>query len=284
MPIPSLKALSHLKTTAALLQLLAVAAGRAHAQAALPSAPPDAERYEARAYARADGQLRYTETHWRYQDGGVWQHLVLYGCPGEAAVFARKRLRESPSAEAPDFDFQDARDGYREGVRSRKDLREGQREVYVQAKAGSAMDTRIVAIPPGAVLDAGFDHFVRAHWPALSAGGSAEVPFLIPSRFDFLDFKIADARDAQAEGEPVRRLRMKFAAWWGFALPSIELAYTRDGRRLVEFQGLGTIRDAQGRNQDVRIVFPAAQRASAPSMAEIEAALARPLVSRCPPP
>lgn len=221
--------------------------------------------------------MLYRETHWRYQekDKQPWQHLVLYSCP-DGTPFARKRLIESPSAEVPDFDFLDARDGYREGVRSQA----AGREVYVQLNAKSPLEHQPMRMPPGAVIDAGFDAFVRSHWAALSQGDSVKVPFLIPSRKDYLDVKIADARDAVVDGRPVRRLRMKLAAWYGFALPNIDLAYERDGSRLVEFQGIGTIRDAQGRQLDVRIVFPADLRKDAPPAADIAQAIARPLSSK----
>lgn len=233
------------------------------------------ERYEGLAHARVSGRLIYQETHWRYQEGAVWQHLVLYSCP-DGTPFARKLLRESPSAEQPDFDFQDARDGYHEGVRTQG----AAREVYVQKDGKSPLESRPLAVPSGAVIDAGFDAFVRHRWPALSRGDAVKVPFLIPSRGDYLDFKIADARDAVVDGRPVRRLRMKLAAWYGFVAPAIDLAYERDGSRLVEFQGIGTIRDARGRQVDVRIVFPAAQRSESPPLAEIAQAATRALSTR----
>ncbi len=233
------------------------------------------ERYEGLAHARQDGRLLYREIHWRYQDKQSWQHLVLYSCPN-GVPFARKLLREVPSAEVPDFDFQDARDGYREGVRSQG----AQREVYVQSGEKAPLETQTLTMPPGAVIDAGFDAFVRGHWSALSGGASVKVPFLIPSRKDYLDFKIADARDAVVDGRSVRRLRMKLNAWYGFALPNIDLAYERDGSRLVEFQGPGTIRDRQGRPLDVRIIFPLQQRMDSPLAADIAQAATRPLTSK----
>lgn len=230
------------------------------------------ERYEGVAHARGNGHVLYRETHWHYQEGGTWQHLVLYSCP-DGTAFARKLLRESPDAETPDFDFLDARDGYREGVRS-----PGRgREVYLQTNSQSPIESQPLTVPPGAVIDAGFDAFVRNHWPAIAQGDPVKVRFLIPSRQEYFNFKIADVRDAVVDGRPVRRLRMKLAAWYGFAVPSLELAYERDGSRLVEFQGIGTIRDAQGRQMDVRIDFPASQRSDSPSQAEIEQAKARPL-------
>lgn len=235
------------------------------------------ERYEGLAYARGGGSLLYSETHWLREQGAAKEHLVLYRCP-DGAAFARKRLREQPSEQAPDFEFEDARYGYREGVRTSA----AGREVFVQARAGVRPEVRPLPEAAGAVIDAGFDAFVRSHWAGLSSGGGVTVPFLIPSRFEFWRFRIADARDGQVDGRPVRRLRMSLSAWYGFALPKIELAYEPDGGRLVEFQGLGTIRDREGRPLDVRILFPADRRRPAPSSdSEVAALWTRPLVSRC---
>ncbi|MNO04518.1 hypothetical protein D3C81_2255730 [compost metagenome] len=59
----------------------------------------------------------------------------------------------------------------------------------------------------------------------------------------------------------------------------MELVYASADRRLLEFAGIATIRDAAGRHQDVRIVFP-----NAPASADagaLQRALTSPLVGRC---
>jgi hypothetical protein len=74
---------------------------------------------------------------------------------------------------------------------------------------------------------------------------------------------------------------MRLTAWYGFAFSGIELTYDRDGQRLVQFEGPATIRGVDGRNEDVRIVFPAAELIE--DVPDAEAAQARivPLVSSC---
>ena len=74
------------------------------------------ERYEGQAYGRDDGRLRYRETHWSSGNG---RRIVVYRCPG-GEPFARKVVQPAGASAAPDFEFFDARDGYREGVRSRQ--------------------------------------------------------------------------------------------------------------------------------------------------------------------
>jgi len=239
---------------------------------------PAAERYTGLAYARNGDQLLYREMHWHYSADGVGQAVVLYECP-EGAPFARKHLIEVPSASAPDFDFQDERDGYREGVH-RVD---GRREVYVQERRDAKVQRR--ALPPtaGGVIDAGFDTFVRANWSTLSTGTPLTIAFLVPSHFEFLSLKLSNATHTTLEQQPATKLHMGLSAWYGFAVPGFELTYDRAGQRLLRFEGIGTVRDAGGHNQDVRIVFPEADRVSHVPDQEVSAALGRRLISTCSP-
>lgn len=226
--------------------------------------------YEGAAYSPDDGRLLYRERHWARPQGGALQRITLFAC-ADGRPFARRVLHESAGAAAPDFDFEDARDGYREGLRSEG----GKRVAYVRAP-GRAERSAAVAVPPGGVADAGFDARVRELWPQLAAGRSAEVPFLIPSRLAFYRFR-AEPEPAP-RGAAQLRLRLRMQAWYAFAAPDIELVYDAASRRLASFAGLSTIRDERGRYRKVRIVFP--ERAAAPPM-PAEAAAVAPLIPRC---
>jgi hypothetical protein len=133
------------------------------------------------------------------------------------------------------------------------------------------------------VLDAGFDAFVREHWQDLAAGRAPHLEFLIPSRFEYLSFALSGVHDTTWDGEPARQFRMRLAAWYGFAVPGIDLTYDRAGARLIEFDGVGNVRDAAGKNQSVRIVFPAATVRSDVPQSEIVHAAAERLACRCEP-
>jgi hypothetical protein len=200
---------------------------------------------------------------------------VLYRCP-DGRPFARKTMRESSDPIAPDFDFVDARLGYREGVRSRG----GAREVYHRAGPRAAWTVRPLPAARGLVIDAGFDRYVRADWSVLERG-RVTAPFLVPSRFRSLDFRIGDAVDGRERGRAVRRFRMALAGLVGMALPSIELTYDIADRRLLRFRGPGTVRDERGRLQTLRVEFPEPPMETGVTTAEIQAALRAPLVASC---
>lgn len=238
------------------------------------SATTEVTRQEATAYARKGQAVLYRESHWRYRQDGTARRLVLYRC-ADGQPFARKTVVERPSAQAPDFAFEDARDGYREGVRSTVD----RRLVYVQEPAGGRAKERAVTAPAGAVIDAGFDASVRLHWNALNAGRPVTQPFLLPSRFDFVPVRLDPGPVVRWNGVAARRLSMKLDRWYGFVAPTMQLTYAETDQRLLEFAGIATIRDAKGRHQDVRIVFP--QPAAPADARGLQQALATPLVRQC---
>lgn len=248
--------------TCLVLPLLLVAAGDAGA----------AERYEGLAY-RLDGPaLAYREEHWRYDEAGVGARLVLYRCP-DGAAFARKQVVDRPSAIAPDFEFIDGRDGYREGVRTH----DGRREVFWQASADTAPRRRWLVLTPQTVIDAGFDALVRARWERLAAGVPLSARFLLPASFVQLPVALRPLPGLPS-GE--RGFAMRVDAWYGFVAPETRVFYRDRDRWLSRFEGIGTIRDSRGRRLAVRIEFPQRSRATA-SHAALLQALHEPLDGRC---
>jgi len=236
-----------------------------------------ADRYEGAAYDRA-GRVVYRETHWRYTEADRQQRLVLYRCP-DGRPFARKQMRwQEGAGAAPDFDFLDQRDGYREGLRSRAQGR----EVYWQGSGPAPERSEQVQLGPDAVADAGFDSFVRRRWDDLVAGRPVHTAFLIPGDFDAVPVVIRLAADAAASADSSAvTFAIVLDRWYAFAAPTTLLTYGRADRWLREFRGTGTIRDERGRRQAVRVEFPADGRQATVAAGEIEAAAAEPLADHC---
>jgi hypothetical protein len=233
-----------------------------------------ADRYDGLAYAPRSSALVYRETHWRYLDRGVAARLVLYRCPNGDA-FARKQVFDRPNESTPDFELVDARDGYREGVRT---LASG-REVFWQANRDTAARQRKIEVGGEAVIDAGFDALVRSQWVPLMAGKSVSAKFLLPSSQDFLKVNI---RRQPSNAEPgTVRIGMGLDAWYGFVAPDTELVYRLRDRWLLRFEGVGSIRNPKGRHQVVRIEFPDKLRVAGVGQGEVDAAIKAPLKRRC---
>ena len=242
--------------------------------AALACAPAGANalREDARVHAVDGGKLLYRETHWTTA-GPKPERWVLYRC-ADGRPFARKRVVAAVSPASPDFALEDARDGYREGVRGAT----GGRSVFVRAP-GKAESSRTVSIPEDGVIDAGFDAAVRRHWRTLVSGVPLRLQFLVPSRQRFFPVKVQRVASIDWNGIPAERLRMRVDAWFGFAVPEVNLVYARDDRRLLEFAGTGNLRDGRGDYPQVRITFDQAPQAA--TTQDIADARALPLSGRC---
>lgn len=224
------------------------------------------ERYVGSAYARDSDTLLYREIH--LVDGA--RQTVLFQCP-DGKAFARKQLHDDGFPIQPDFEFKDGRTGYEEGVR-----RDGtQRVAYVREPGGEAT-THALPTEPDAVIDAGFDAYVRAHWSDV-AKDSVSVPFLVTRRGRFYPVKVA----ASDSSEGMRRISMKLDAWYGFAAPVITVTYAEATRQLRRYEGPATIRNAKGKSIDVRIEFPPSDRRDDATPGSMGAALAAPLDGHC---
>jgi hypothetical protein len=231
-------------------------------------------RYE-EGLARAPGgdTLLYREQHWlRLRAGRPLERLVLYRCP-DGTAFARKQVDYRGSAQAPAFALEDARSGYREGLR-----RAGPRPV-VFVQEGGRVPEAAKALSAGAIVaDAGFDEFIRAHWDPLVAGRTLPLEFAVPARLRSLPFSLQRVGGARVGGERAHVFRLRLDGWLGLLAPRIEVSYGERSRRLLRFEGLGNLRDDAGRSQlPARIEFPVAPRVAAEE--EWREAASRPLAA-----
>lgn len=208
-------------------------------------------RHEGYAYAAQGNALLYRESHWL--DGS--SRVVLYRCP-DGKPFARKEVVAGQPSSAPDFVTNDARDGYREGVRS-----DGSKHtVFYRAKKGSQERSEAIDKPDNAIIDGGFDAYIVESWDDMAVDARRNVQFLIPSRLGYTDFTIIRRSDANVSGVQARRYQLKLGAWYGFVLPPIDVAYAIAGKQLLQYEGLGNIRGNDGDNLSVRVEFPPARQ------------------------
>lgn len=248
------------------LALLFVTAGNAMAEV---------EHQEGRVYPLEGGGLLYSEHHWRLPIDGIATRIVLYRCP-DGAPFARKQVQDVAAAISPDFELLDARDGFREGVRSQA----GQREVFWQPHADARPSTRVLDIGADTVIDAGFDAYVRQHWDELIAGNRRQARFLLPSALR--QYPVRLRRQDEGAGAGEIGFRMRLDAWYGFAAPQTLVIYRASDRRMMRFEGTGSIRDARGKHRAVRIEFAEdVARESAATRQRALDALQVPLDGRC---
>ena len=232
------------------------------------------QRQEGRAYAASGSTLLYRETHWLQGSPHAQSRLVLYRC-ADGTAFARKWMTPQGSPQTPDFTFDDGRDGYQEGVRGDGTAR----TVFVRASTQATPQAQALTVPPQAVVDAGFDAAVRAHWAALQGGEAVAFQYLLPSRQRLVPLKLQRTGAITWQGQPAQQLQMRLDAWFGFAIPAVTLVYASADQRLLQFTGTGNVRDRNGRYPQVRVEFPQAPEAA--TAAELATARTQALVKTC---
>ena len=240
---------SHGRLLLATLSLALALASLAPAAAADAHVALSTEQADAR--DPVSGRLLYREQHLLRRDGtGVLlERLVLYRCPN-GTPFARKHMDYRGALLAPAFDLEDARTGYREGLRRTPTLR-----LYVRASRREGERSAPLA-GAGVVADAGFDEFVRAHWATLAAGRAVPLDFAIPARLRSYRFSLARVGQARIGGEDAMLLRLRLGGWLAWLAPDMNVAYGLQSLRLLRFEGVSNLADpAGGRNWLTRIDF-----------------------------
>jgi hypothetical protein len=222
----------------------------------------------------ANGAVAYREVHWQRGTAEGAQRWVQYLC-ADGRPFARKQMPASPRPQTRGYRLQDLRSGQNADVQVHEDAV----RINWKEDARAAQRTQRIPLPTGAVIDAGFDAAVRAHWHALLRGEPVELPFLVPGRQRFYPVRLRHVGPVRWQGMAAQAMEARLDTWYGTLAPRLSLVYADADRRLLEFRGASNLRDARGDYPAVVVRFD--RPASAGSIAEWQKALAAPLVATC---
>ena len=225
-------------------------------------------RYSGTAYSLDDNQVLYREDHTlTMKDGQPIERTTLY-YDADNQLFAEKNNRyrsqfnnpdshnldsnntDSDSPATPDFMLTDDRYGYSESMEQ-----DGKRW-RVEYKEPKESGNKILSKPDYTpVIDAGFDEFVRAHWNDLMKGDTVNFSFAVPSRLEWIDFRLIPL--AQKDGTLTVEMRLK-SRWIAWLLDPVFLNYDLKSKRLLTYRGLTNIRtiDGDGIKAEIRYAYP----------------------------
>ena len=186
-------------------------------------------------------------------DNGWWQphrQDVRYQRPDNDRPFATKTLTYEHRLQMPAVDFRQP--SFDEQIRI---TLEGDTVAIDWSMKGEDGGQWTVNAEPGLVIDAGFDHFIRAHWSELTAGEAVGFQFLAPTRGQAYDFVAEPAANAIGDADHSFRIRPA-GLIMRLAVDPIRLGYRDDGL-LTHYQGLGNIRRNRDENYPVHIRYQA---------------------------
>ncbi|WP_282266407.1 hypothetical protein [Stenotrophomonas sp. PS02298] len=221
-----------------------------------------------------DGAVAYREVHWQRGAGDAAERWVHYLCP-DGQPFARKHMQVNGSAQAPSYRWEDRRSGQTASVAATGGV------VQLNWKEDAAAKTRAqrLPLPADAVIDAGFDAAVRAHWQQLMQGERLSLQFLVPGRQRYYPVQVQRVGSIRWQGLDAQSIQVQLDAWYGVVAPRLALVYADADRRLLEFHGTSNLRDARGDYPVVTVRF--AQKAVERPQAQWQAELQQVLVPRC---
>ena len=211
--------------------------------------------YTGKAEAPHAHRFLYGERHvLAFRAGKLAQRVVLYTCR-DGSPFARK-TSSYVDAWAPDFVFEDASNGMREGVRRES----GARQVFYRAARSDRERANALPQVPGLVVDTGFDAFVRDNWQSLMASEGRSMRFLIPSHLADMGFRVQHVRGDHVDGVPVEVFRLTLSNVFGWFVPGIDVYYSAKDHVLVRYVGVADLLDASGSNIRADIGFELSDR------------------------
>ncbi len=106
---------------------------------------------------------------------------------------------------------------------------------------------------PEAVVDAGFDNFIRLQWQDLTEGEEIKFPFRVVTREDPIRMRASKAKQCE-DGKLCLEIALDSWLLGNFVDP-IQLTYEEGSQRLLRFEGLSNLRNDQGKMQNVEIRY-----------------------------
>ncbi|TGL86835.1 hypothetical protein EHQ68_16230 [Leptospira congkakensis] len=209
-------------------------------------------QYFGKAYDLSTGKYIYSDNHKEYYNNGKHIYSDIQYKDAEGKVFGTKHIEFDKNAEVPSFKTEDFRDGYIEGA----DVKGKSVRLFSKRKKEDPLSERTYIPKTPAVMDGGFDYFVRNNWEPLTKGERLSFHFLTPIQLDDYKFAAEKIRDGEWKGRPALYLRLEID---NFILKQVVkpflLVYDVRTRRILQFEGLSNINDENGKSLKVKIVY-----------------------------
>jgi hypothetical protein len=198
--------------------------------------------------ARDDqGNVVYREKHiTNYVDGQTKRSLTLYEDPTGREI-ASLESDYTLSLAMPTYVFKDYQRNYEEGLR----FKDGGYYIFNKDRKDGEKEKRLK--DPASVFSCqGWHYYVVENLDRIERGDVFKIKLIFPNKLRGYDFKI---EKVSSEGDTVR-VKVKFANWLvSWAIPQLDLLYSKKEGKLTEYRGVSNIFDANDDLQEVRITY-----------------------------
>ncbi|HKP98021.1 MAG TPA: hypothetical protein VJ385_19975 [Fibrobacteria bacterium] len=158
----------------------------------------------------------------------------------------------------PDYLFKDVRSGYQEGAR----VEEAGIRVHFRDSAKAPLKEKSLKVPEPCVVNGGIGPFLKENWAELEAGKRLAFNMVVPARLDYFRFVAYEDPEStvpekEASGRKYKAVVIEpQSAVLRMLLPTIIMYYDVKTMRLIRYQGIVNVADAEGRSLRVRVDYP----------------------------
>lgn len=194
----------------------------------------------------------YAEEHEEVYTSGERTQLLTTYRDATGKAIANRSVDFSSDKFAPTFRLEDLRTGYLEGAEV---VPNGIR-LYWRKSSNDPIQEKIANIPSPAVIDAGFNNFVQAHWDSVMTGEKLQMYFGVPFTLDYYRFRLYKDEEVTLNGRNAVVVKCDIDNFiLRLFVKPIVLTYDIETRRMMSYEGISNINDDNGKSHFVRILY-----------------------------
>lgn len=203
-------------------------------------------------YTLKGGDYRYTEHHEVTRANAMittWD-VTYVGANGK--TLATKHMDFSASQTVPIYTLKSADGGYQEGITHNN----GQWTMFRQKSANVEKQTKDFQIDQPMAADSGFNQLVQAHFDTLQSGKTLPFEFAAAGRQAVVNLKARKTGTTTFEDKPAVNFEAELDMFLvNLFVNSLKLTYSPETHRLLEYRGVGNIRNDAGEVYPVRVSY-----------------------------
>jgi hypothetical protein len=212
----------------------------------------ETKKFNGEAFDLKTGKRLYYDHHEEFYENGKHIYSIIQYKDVNGKVFAKKRIVFQKNGPRADFKLEDFRDGYIEGAEVN-----GDQIKFIYRKNGKEdIKEAVITAPNNAVLDGGFDFFVRENWDFILAGNKKLLNICAPSQQDCFKFIVYKTGEGKRKDTDVIYMTVELnnPILAVFVKP-ILLVYAKDTKKLLQYDGISNINNEDGKSHVVRITY-----------------------------
>ncbi|WP_421920388.1 hypothetical protein [Marinifilum sp.] len=209
--------------------------------------------YEGVAKDKKSKQIIYKEVHEElFKEGKHIGTITWFVCKNNIE-FAKRELDFSKSFQKPSYKLIDNRNGLIEEVTHKGG---NHFDIRYRKNTNSKLKKKNIYVPEPAVVDGGFNYFIKNNWDRIISEEHINFNFLSAAFQNYFNFIIHRAKEKEkADNIIVLKMESK-RTLLKLIMNPIYIAYDANTKRICHYEGISNIRDANGSSYKAILQYP----------------------------